>query len=156
IEYRWGHNDYGRASELAADLVRRRVAVIAAPATAGALAAKSLTATIPIIFGGAADPVEMGLVASLNRPGGNVTGFTSMNTDLGGTRLGLLHDLMPGATRFAFLVDPASVPTDAQFKDVAAAASAIGRPLDVLTASTNREIEMAFAKLVQRRTDALL
>ncbi len=91
IEFRWGYNDYGRALELAADLVHRRVAVIAALAAAAALAAKRLTETIPIIFGTAADPVEAGLVASLNRPGGNITRFTSMNTDLGGKRSGMLR-----------------------------------------------------------------
>ena len=88
IEYRWGYNDYGRAPELAADLVRRRVAVIAAGASPSALAAKRLTETIPIIFNTATDPVEVGLVASLNRPGGNITGFTSMNMDLGGSGSG--------------------------------------------------------------------
>jgi putative ABC transport system substrate-binding protein len=156
IEYRWGYNDYGRAPELAADLVRRRVAVIATQAAAGALAAKRLTETIPIIFGTATDPVEMGLVASLNRPGGNVTGFTSMNTDLGGKRFGMLRELMPRATRFAFLIDPAAITADPSVKEMEAAASVIGRHLDVLTASTNREIETAFASLMQRRTDALL
>jgi putative ABC transport system substrate-binding protein len=108
IEYRWGYNDYGRAPELAADLVRRRVAVIATPAAAGALAAKRLTETIPVIFGTATDPVEMGLVASLNRPGGNVTGFTSMNTDLGGKRFGMLQpaDLpVLRAAKFEFVIN---------------------------------------------------
>ena len=133
VEYRWGHNDYGRAPELAADLVRRRVAVISAPAAAGALAAKRLTETIPIIFGTATDPVKMGLVASLNRPGGDITGFTSMNSDLGGKRLGMLRELMPRATRFAFLIDPASITADAFVKDMEAAASAISRQLDVIT-----------------------
>jgi putative ABC transport system substrate-binding protein len=155
IEYRW-YNDYGRAAELAGDLVRRRVAVIATPGATAALAAKRLTETIPIVFGTATDPVEVGLVASLNRPGGNITGFTTMNTDLGGKRLGMLRELMPRATRFAFLIDPASITADAHVKDMEAAASAIGRQLDVLTASTNREIETAFASLMQRRTDALL
>jgi len=156
IEYRWGYNDYGRAPELAAELVHRRVAVIAAVAGIGALAAKRLTESIPIIFITAADPVEVGLVASLNRPGGNITGFTSMNTDLGGKRLGLLRELMPRATRFAYLTNPASIIADAYVKEMETAASAVGRQLDVLTASTNREIETAFANLMQRRTDALL
>ena len=88
IEFRWGYNDYGRVPELAADLVHRRVAVIAAPASPAALAAKRLTNTIPIIFATGTDPVEIGLVASLNRPGGNITGFTSMNMDLGGSGSG--------------------------------------------------------------------
>jgi putative ABC transport system substrate-binding protein len=156
IEYRWGYNDYGRAPELAADLVRRRVAVIAAASASAALAAKRLTETIPIIFVTAADPVEVGLVASLNRPGGNVTGFTPMDTDLGGKRFGMLRELMPRGTRFAFLVDPASITADPYVREMKAAASTLGRQLDVLTASTNREIETAFASLMQRRTDALL
>ena len=157
IEFRWGYNDYGRVPELAADLVHRRVAVIAAPASPAALAAKRLTNTMPIIFATGTDPVEMGLVASLNRPGGNITGFTSMNTELGGKRFGMLRELLPNATRFAFLIDPnAGTAANAWLKEMEAAASAIGRHLDVLTASTNREIEMAFAGMMQRRTDALL
>src|SRR5262249_21101158 len=115
-----------------------------------------LTETIPIIFITAADPVEVGLVASLNRPGGNVTGFTSMDTDLGGKRFGMLRELMPRATRFALLIDPASITADAYVKRTATAASALRRQPDVLTASTNRDIETAFANLMQRRTDALL
>jgi putative ABC transport system substrate-binding protein len=157
IEYLWGYNDSGRAPELAADLVHRRVAVIAAIGATGALAAKRFTETIPIIFGTAADPVEVGLVASLNRPGGNVTGFTSMNTDLGGKRLGMLRELMPRATRFAFLADPTGIAAaDIYVKEMEAATSAISGQFDVLTASTNREIETAFASMMQRRTDALL
>ena len=156
IEFRWGYNDYGRVPELAADLVHRRVAVIAAPASPAALAAKRLTNTIPIIFATATDPVEIGLVASLNRPGGNITGFTSMNMDLGGKRFGMLRELMPSATRFAFLIDPTSITADPYVRDMKAAASTLGRQLDVFTASTNREIETAFASLMQRRTDALL
>jgi putative ABC transport system substrate-binding protein len=157
IEYRWAHDDYNRLPELAADLVRRQVAVIATPGgTQATLAAKAATATIPIVFQFPGDPVQMGLVASLNRPGGNVTGITSMNVDLLPKRLGLLHELVPGAARFAFLVVPNTPTTETQVRDAQAAASAIGRPLEILIASTNREIDMAFANLEEKRVDALL
>ena len=157
IEYRWAHNELDRLPELAADLVRRRVAVIATPgSTPAALAAKAATTTIPIVFSTGGDPVQVGLVASLNRPGGNVTGITNMNAELGAKRLGLLHELLPGAARFAVLVNPNSPNAESMITDVQAAASAIGRQIEVLTASTNREIDAAFASLVQKRADALL
>src|ERR1700674_4019386 len=109
IEYRWTQGESARLPELAADLVRRRVAVIVAVGgPQGPLAAKAATATIPIVFGMGGDPVQSGLVASINRPGGNVTGVSSMRAELGAKRLGLLHELVPGATRFAVLVDPNS------------------------------------------------
>jgi ABC-type uncharacterized transport system substrate-binding protein len=107
IEFRWAHNESARLPELAADLVRRRVAVIATPgSTAAAIAAKAATTTIPIIFSGGGNPVQTGLVASLNRPGGNVTGISSMNVELGAKRLGLLHELVPSAARFFVLINP--------------------------------------------------
>jgi putative ABC transport system substrate-binding protein len=156
-EYRFAHNDNARLPELAADLVRSRVAVIATPGgLPAALAAKAATTTIPIVFYTAIDPVQVGLVASLNRPGGNVTGFTSMNAELGGKRLGLLHELLPRSARFAVLVDPNSPQTESIIKDLQAAAAGIGRQLEVLTAGTNREIDTAFANLVQKQADALL
>jgi putative ABC transport system substrate-binding protein len=156
IEYRWAHDDYGRLPELAAELVRRRVAVIATPGgTPATLAAKAATATIPIVFQFPGDPVQIGLVASLNRPGGNVTGVTSMNADLGPKLLGLLNELVPGAARFAALVNPTS-PVDSTITGVQAAAAAIGRPLEILAASTSREIDAAFASLVEKRVDALM
>jgi putative ABC transport system substrate-binding protein len=157
IEFRWAHNEIDRLPELAADLVRRRVAVIATPGNvAPALAAKAATTTIPIVFSGGADPIQAGLVASLNRPGGNVTGINSMGTELGAKRLGLLHELLPGAARFAVLVNPNGSAPELQIKDAQAAASAIGRPIEVLTAGTNRDIDAAFASLAQQRADALL
>src|SRR5262245_24248987 len=114
IEYRWGQNDITRLPELAADLVRRRVAMIAAPAgLSSALAARAATTTIPIVFGTAGDPVQAGLVASLNRPGGNVTGATGMDMELWGKRFGLLHELLPNAQRFGMLASPAN--PNAQF-----------------------------------------
>jgi putative ABC transport system substrate-binding protein len=107
IEYRWGHNDPERLPELAGDLVRRRVAVIVSPGTAAAtLAAKAATTTIPIVFRTGGDPVELGFVASLNRPGGNVTGINAMSAEVGNKRLGLLQELLPGAARFTVLFNP--------------------------------------------------
>jgi putative ABC transport system substrate-binding protein len=144
-----------RLRELVADLVRRRVAVIAASGLAPALAAKSVSAAIPIVFRTGNDPVRYGLVASLNRPGGNVTGVNDIGADLGPKRLGLLHELLPGASRFAALVDPTNQGTESTVAEVTAAASAIGRSIEVVTASANREIDTAFASLVQKRIDAL-
>jgi putative ABC transport system substrate-binding protein len=157
IEYRWAHNALDRLPELAADLVRRRVAVIATPTSVAApLAAKAATTTIPIVFSNGADPVQAGLVASLNRPGGNVTGATSLSLELGPKRLGLLHEMVPGAARFAALVNPNASTTERQIKDAKAAASSIGRQIEVLNARTNREIDAAFASLAQMRAGALI
>jgi putative ABC transport system substrate-binding protein len=157
IEFRWTHNDDNRLPELAADLVRRQVAVIAAAGSiAAALAAKAATATIPIVFGAGADPVQTGLVASLNRPGGNVTGVSTMNNELVGKRLGLLHELVPGAARFGALVNPNNPNSESMIMDARAAAAAIGRQVEVLSVGTNREIDAAFASLIQKRIDALL
>jgi putative ABC transport system substrate-binding protein len=156
IEYRWANNDYARLPELAADLVRRRVAVIVTPlSTPASLAAKAATATIPIVFT-TADPVQSGLVASLNRPGGNVTGIHGMQVELMAKRLGLLHELLPGAARFAVLINPNNTASGSIVSDLEAAAATIGRQIEVLTASTNREIDTAFASLAQKRADALL
>ena len=156
-EYRWAHNELDRLSELAADLVRRRVSVIAAPNTIeGALAAKALNTTIPIVFGTTRDPVQSGLVASLNRPGGNVTGFSNMLSQLGGKQLGLLHELIPEAVRFAVLINPAGTTIEPYIRDVMAGAAAIGRQVEFFTASTNRDIDAAFASVAQKRADAIL
>jgi putative ABC transport system substrate-binding protein len=158
IEYRWAHNDNRQLPGLAADLVRRRVAVIVTPiGTASAVAAKAATTTIPIIFSSGTDPVQAGLVAALNRPGGNVTGIVSLSAELGAKRLGLLQELLPGAARFAVLVNPNNaVATETLIKDAQAAAATIGRKIEVVSAGTNRDIDTAFASLVQKRVDALM
>ena len=155
IEYRFANQDEARLPELAADLISRRVAVIATPGgTPAARAAKALTTTIPIVFSAGIDPVEVGLVASLNRPGGNVTGISSMNAELGAKRLGLLHELLPGAKRFAALVSPFQA--DPRVAELQVAAAAIGRQIDVVTAANIREIDTAFATLVEKRVNGLL
>jgi putative ABC transport system substrate-binding protein len=158
IEYRWAHNDSTRLPELAADLVRRRVTVITTPiGTVAALAAKAATATIPIVFSAGTDPVQADLVASLNRPGGNVTGIVNLNAELGAKRLGLLHELRPDAARFALMVNSSSpIATAAAIKDVQSAASTIERHIDIFTPSTSREIDAAFAGLVKNHVAALL
>jgi putative tryptophan/tyrosine transport system substrate-binding protein len=156
IELRWAQGQYDRLPELAAELVRRRVAVIVAPGgMPAALAAQAATTTIPIVFGTGGDPERTGLVASLNRPGGNVTGVSAMNVELTAKRFGLLHELLPEAARFAVLVNPNSPLTESAITDLRAAASSIGRELEVLTANTNHDINAAFATLVQKRADAL-
>jgi putative ABC transport system substrate-binding protein len=157
IEYRWAEGQYGRLPALAAELVRRQVAVIAA--TGGspvALAAKAATATIPIIFTIPEEPVRLGLVASLARPGGNATGVNFFVAELGSKQLGLLHELIPAAARVGLLVNPNDPTTESAMRDSAAAASAIGVQVDVVQASDSREIESAFATLIRNRADALL
>ena len=158
IEYRWAEGQYERLPELAAELVRRRAAVIVTPfSVAATLAARAATTTVPIVFSTGADPVETGLVASLNRPGGNVTGAVTMNAELAAKRFGLLQELLPTATRFAVLVNPTTARVaKAVTADVQAAASVTGRQVEVLTASTSREIDTAFATVVQKRIDTLL
>jgi putative tryptophan/tyrosine transport system substrate-binding protein len=157
IEYRWAYNDNARLPELAADLVRHRVAVIATPGTpASVLAAKAATTRIPIVFRTGADPVQLGLVASLARPGGNLTGVTPMSGELGPKRLGLLTELLPGASRLALLGNPDDPTFEPFTRDAQAAVTAIRRQIEVLTARTNREIDTAFADLARRRLDAVL
>ena len=158
IEYRWAEGQNDRLPALAAELVRRRVAVIAAPgSTAATLAAKAATTTIPIVFVIGADPVKIGLVASLNRPGGNVTGINDIGVDIGAKRLGFLQELLPRATRFGVLVNPDNPSiTESFVAELQTAASAIGRQIEVVTASTNADIDTAFATLVKKRADALL
>jgi putative ABC transport system substrate-binding protein len=156
IEYRWGEDRYDRLPELAADLARRRVSVIVAMTDPAAIAAKTATASIPIAFGVGLDPVELGLVASLNRPGGNATGMAYFTRELLPKRLGLLHELIPQAARIAVLANPADSNADSATRDLKAAASAIRQPIEVFHASSNREIDTAFAMIVQKRADALL
>jgi putative ABC transport system substrate-binding protein len=158
IEYRWANDDPGRLPELAADLVRRQVRVIVAIASAlSAEAAKAATSTIPIVFGIGGDPVQLGLVASLNRPGGNVTGINSLAVELVGKRLGILHELLPQAAHFGLLGNPKSAVHESVVKDARAAALAIGRTIEVLNASTSREIDAVFARLAdEKRVHGLL
>ena len=157
IEYRWAHGESGRLPELAADLISRPVTVIATlGGVAAALAVKSATATVPIVFVTGSDPVADGLVASLNRPGGNVTGITSMNVRLGVKQLGLLHQLLHRDARFAVLVNPSNPQSQSVIADVQAAASAMGQQLEILSATTNRDISPAFNDAAQKRADALL
>ena len=157
IEYRWAHNDNSRLPELAADLVRRRVTVIAAPgSTPAALAAKAATVAIPVVFGIGTDPVQGGLVNSLNLPGGNVTGISYLQRETTAKRLGLLHELLPKAARFAVLANPSNPSTEPATKDAVAGAMAVGGQIEVLVASTNSDIDTIFAKLAENSADALL
>jgi ABC-type uncharacterized transport system substrate-binding protein len=154
-EYRWAQDQHDRLPDLAADLVRRQVTVIAAD-TPSSIVAKAATTTIPIVYTGGGDPVKLGLVASLNRPGGNVTGVTFVVAELGAKQLGLLHELQPGAVRVGVLVDPNYAPTQSFVSDVQASALSIGKQIEVLEAPTGRDIDTAFARLAQKPIDALL
>jgi putative tryptophan/tyrosine transport system substrate-binding protein len=156
IEYRWAENQMDRLSALAADLVSRRVAVIVAGAGITASVAKAATTTIPIVFLVAEDPVRLGLVASLARPGGNLTGINFFNAELAAKRLELLRELVPGAVRVAVIVNPAGGgDAEATLRDVEPAARTMGLQLHVLNASTSREIDTAFATFVRERPDAI-
>jgi putative ABC transport system substrate-binding protein len=156
VEYHWLEGRSNRRPSLIADLVRRRVAVIVTPNTGGALAAKAATTTIPIVFGVGEDPVNLGLIASLARPGGNATGIYFVATAVVAKRLELLHQLVPKAVRVAVLVSPAIASiTQTTLRDVPEAARPLGLQIQVLNANTPREIEAAFATLVRDRVDAL-
>ena len=156
IEYRWAENQYDRLSSIAADLVRQKVAVIAAVSTPAARAAKAATATIPVVFTTIADPVQIGLVASLNRPGGNVTGVTILSVEVGPKLLELLHGAVPSATTIALLVNPTNPNAETQSKNTQEAARRLGLELHVLNASTERDFDAVFAKVRELRAGALL
>jgi len=157
IEFRWAAGQDARLADMAADLVRHRVAVIVTPAsTPAALAAKAATTTIPIVFSTGGDPVALGLVSSLSRPGGNATGITFMTVELTAKRLGLLRELVPGAARFFALVNPHYAFAEAIIKDLEVTGATLGLHIEIVHASTNREIEEAFATMVQHRAEALL
>jgi putative ABC transport system substrate-binding protein len=151
VDYRWAEGQYDRLPILAAQLVQRRVAVlVAGGGTPTAMAAKAATATIPVDFAVATDPVAVGLVTSLDKPGGNITGVTNMNVEIGPKRLELLRELLPSVTLVAVLVNPANpVLSEAFMRDLQSAAGRLGLQLHVLNASTERDIDTAFAKLVE-------
>ena len=159
IEYRWAEGQYNRLPELAAELVHRQVAVIVAGGgTPSAVAAKAATTTIPIVFAVAVDPIETGLVASLSRPGGNLTGVTNLNVEVGQKRLELLHELLPTATIIAVLANPAgsAIVAEPFVRSIQAAARTLGLQLHFLHASTDRDFDTAFATLVQLRAGGLV
>ena len=155
IEYRWAEGQYDRLPELAAELVRRPVTAIVATSTSSALAAKAATTTIPVVFLVAEDPVRLGLVASLARPGGNLTGINFFASELAAKRLELLREMVPAATRVAVLVSPHNASSESTVRDTAAAARAMGLQVQVLNADTSGEIDAAFATLARERSDAL-
>jgi len=157
IEYRWADGQFDRLSELAADLVRHQVAVIAVGGGGvTALAAKKATLTTPIVFAFGSDPVKLGLVASLNRPGGNITGVSNLAVPLAAKRLGLLCELMPKSAVVGFLLNPGSPNAAFDLPDMEAAAHALGRQLIPMNASDEREIDTAFAAFIQRHVDAVI
>jgi putative ABC transport system substrate-binding protein len=156
IEYRWAEGKYDRLSAMAADLVRRQVALILTTPTAGALAAKAATTTIPIVFLIAGDPVQIGLVPSIGRPGGNLTGATFFVAQLVARQLAVLHELLPGATTIGVLVNPSSpANSEPQVRDLRTAADALGLRLHVANAASEREAEAAFVTLVGTPVEAL-
>jgi putative ABC transport system substrate-binding protein len=155
IEYRWAENHYDRLPALAADLVGRQVSVIVAN-TAAASVAKAATATIPIVFTTGEDPVKGGLVGSLNRPGGNLTGVVSLNAEVGPKRIELLKELVPGGTNFGLLVNPANRISEVITRDAQVASRILDLQLHILNAGTERELDTAFERLIQLRADALV
>jgi putative tryptophan/tyrosine transport system substrate-binding protein len=156
IEYRWAEGHYDRLPTLAADLIQRKVTVIAATTTPAAQAAKAATSTVPIVFTTGGDPIKLGLVTSLNRPGANVTGVSNLLVELGSKQLGLLRELVPATTAIATLMNPNFPGTESQLGDVEAAARVLGLQLIVLRAGTDREIDTAFATMAQQGGGALV
>jgi putative ABC transport system substrate-binding protein len=156
IEYRWAGNQADRLPALAADLVQLRVAVIVSPGLVSTLAAKPATTSIPIVFVAGADPVQLGLVASLNRPGGNLTGFNVFANELGAKGLALLHELVPSTATIGFLENPNNPTFELTTRDVLAAAPVVGPKVQILKAGNDREIDAAFVSLVQAQIGALL
>src|SRR5437868_4549474 len=157
VAFRWAEGDYDRLPALAADLVGSRVAlIVAAGGPPSALAAKAATSNIPIVFSSVTDPVRLGLVSSLNRPGGNVTGMASFTTALGAKRLGLLHELVPSASTIAVLMNPKNPGAEADAKDVSAAVSVLGVKSHVLNASNDSDLDTVFTTLDKLRIGALL
>jgi putative ABC transport system substrate-binding protein len=157
VEYRWAHGEYAQLAKLAAELVSKPVAVLVSTGgTVSALAAKASTKDIPVVFTTADDPVKVGLVDSLSRPGGNVTGITASFIESASKRIGLLHELLPKATTIAFLVNPTNPATATESSEVRDAVQAIGQQLKALSASSERDIDVAFESLKQTRADALL
>jgi putative ABC transport system substrate-binding protein len=155
MDYRWAEGHYDRLSALAADLVRRQVAVIACN-TPAAIAAKAATTTIPIVFSSGTDPIRLGLVSSLNKPGGNVTGVSFFSVMLEAKRLGLLRELVPTAAAFAVILNPQFPDFEAQANEIQEAGRRLGVPIQILRASSEREIDLAFAKLTELRAGGLL
>jgi ABC-type uncharacterized transport system substrate-binding protein len=155
IEYRWAENETDRLPALAAELVNRQVAVIAAPTTVAALAARTATATIPIVFMSPEDPVRQGLVASLARPGGNLTGINVFTGEVTAKRLELMREIVPKAARIAVLVNPKNPSAEMTLRDVEPAAHAMGLQIQTFNASTSREINETFATFVRERPDAI-
>src|SRR5436190_17653851 len=157
IEYRWAEGQYDRLPGLVVDLLRHQVSVIAATGGIGsALAAKQATATIPIVFTSSDDPVKLGLVASLNRPGGNATGINFFISQMEGKRLGLLQELVPTAALIGVLLNPRNAPFETQLKDIEEAARALGQQIHILQASKAQDIHAAFKAVVQMRVQGLL
>jgi putative ABC transport system substrate-binding protein len=157
IEFRWADGENNRLPAMAAELVRRPVAVIVGSGGAAARAAKASTSIIPVVFTGAGDPVELGLVTSLSRPGANVTGATNLNQELGPKRLELLHELVPAARKIALLVNPTNThAAESEARDMQAAAARFGLELQILNASTDDELEALLTALSQVRADALM
>jgi putative ABC transport system substrate-binding protein len=156
IEYRWAEGQVDQLPRLASELVRAQVAVICAGSPPAALAAKAATTTIPVVFTSGEDPIKLGLVASFNRPGGNITGVAVLIDVLGSKRLGLLREIIPDAALIAVLLDPDWPTFDTQLNDVQEAARAVGQQIHILRASTEREIETAFATAKEVRARAMM